>query len=438
MQAKGNLTRYSEGGIKELWVISFPLMLSTLSMLLTNFVDRIFLTHHSLHALNTSVNASTLAWAFMSGIAMVTAMSEVFVAQYNGERKFKNIGSPVWQMLWVAAGSSLLCFPLALYGSPLFFQEKEEIFCFRSLLLFTPSYALMIALYGFFVGQGKTRLLIWISAVSNGLAIWLDYLLIFGWSDWIPSLGVKGSSIAICFEYFFESTILLCIFLSKKNRLDFGTGNWRLQPTTMVRCLKIGLPQGVLCALEFFGWSCFYWMMTSLSEKHITLSSLCQSFTFLFSFFFDGVYRAVAAIAGNFIGAKRPHLIFKVLSSGFLLLSYFFLVSLSLLFFNPVQVGPEWQSSLKTCMALSFLYLFFDGMRWVISGLLIAAGDTLFLLFVGTLSLWLCLIIPTYAIVYRNHLAVEYAWGFSAAYTGLLFLICFCRFRFFFSPQRVL
>src|SRR5271163_4406056 len=111
---QNSLTRYPEGSIRELWTISLPLMVSTLAMLFMIFTDRIFLAHYSIGALNASVNAGTLAWAFMAGLGMVTAMSEVFVAQYNGAKLPKRIGSPVWQMIWFSLFSVSLCIPLAL------------------------------------------------------------------------------------------------------------------------------------------------------------------------------------------------------------------------------------------------------------------------------------------------------------------------------------
>ena len=81
MSTLAPMTRYPEGSLRELWAISSPLMISTLAMLFMIFTDRIFLAHYSIGALNASVNAGTLAWAFISGIGMITAMSEVFVAQ---------------------------------------------------------------------------------------------------------------------------------------------------------------------------------------------------------------------------------------------------------------------------------------------------------------------------------------------------------------------
>src|SRR5271154_819728 len=96
------LTSHPEGSIRELWRISFPLMISTFASLLMIFTDRIFLARYSLSDLNASVTAGTLAWAIISGLGMITAMSEVFVAQYNGAKRYDKLGAPVWQMIWFA------------------------------------------------------------------------------------------------------------------------------------------------------------------------------------------------------------------------------------------------------------------------------------------------------------------------------------------------
>ena len=451
MTTPTQLTRYPEGSIRELWTISFPLMISTFAMLFMIFTDRIFLAHYSIGALNASVNAGTLAWAFMAGIGMVTAMSEVFVAQYNGAKQLKRIGSPVWQMIWFSAFSLLICVPAAIWGAPLFFKgdlyAEMEIVYFRWLMLFAPSYALMTAFAGFFIGRGKTGPMIWLAVIANGINILLDWILIFGVEGVIPELGIQGAAIATCFGYFFESAVLLYLFLRKENREAYGTGNWRINSSEMAKCLKVGVPQGIFYSLEIFGWAVFYWMMTSLSEKHITVSSICQSFTILLSFFFDGLCRGSAAIAGNFIGSKRHALVNKVLKSGLILLFFFLLATSIFLVFDPVDtagilffaqfeggqltavVDPSLSDSLKICMTLSFIYIFFDGLRWVLSGLLIAAGDTLFLLFIGSFSVWAFLLAPVYWIVVQNQLSVEYAWGLTVGYAILFFLVYLARFK---------
>ncbi|MBU6446039.1 MAG: MATE family efflux transporter, partial [Verrucomicrobia bacterium] len=147
------LTKHPEGSIRELWKISLPLMISSLASLFMIFTDRIFLAHYSIEALNASVTSGTFAWALMAGVGMITCMSEVFVAQYNGARHFKRLGVPVWQMVWFALFSVLFFFPLAIWGAPLIFGADRyadlEISYFRLLMLFSPAYALLMAFSGF-------------------------------------------------------------------------------------------------------------------------------------------------------------------------------------------------------------------------------------------------------------------------------------------------
>ncbi len=439
---QNSLTRYPEGSIRELWNISLPLMISTLASLFMIFTDRIFLAHYSVEALNASVNAGTLAWAIMSGIGMITAMSEVFVAQYNGAKHYKRLGIPVWQMIWFALFSCLFFVPLAVWGSPAIFAGDRyaslEIDYFRLLMLFGPSYALMMAFSGFFIGRGRTKVMIWLAIVANLINIVLDWALIFGVPGLVPEMGIQGAAIATCLGYFFESAVLGYLFLKKENRISFGAANWKFNWKEMKKCCRVGVPQGIFCALEVFGWAVFYWMMTDMGEKHITISSICQSFTILLSFFCDGLSRGAAAVAGNFIGSQRYDLVRKVLRSGFALMIVFSVATAFILVVDPVDIvkvlfiqnpDPAIQASLKVCMVLSFIYIFFDGLRWVFSGLLVAAGDTLFLLIAGSLSVWVFLLAPVYFFVVKQNLPIEYAWGLTVLYAALFFLVYWIRFK---------
>ncbi|MBU6446453.1 MAG: MATE family efflux transporter, partial [Verrucomicrobia bacterium] len=266
----------------------------------------------------------------------------------------------------------------------------------------------------------------------------LDWILIFGIPGVVPEMGIKGAAIATCFGYLFESAVLGYLFLKKENREQFGASAWRFNRKEMKKCLRVGFPQGIFYALEVFGWAVFYWMMTDLGEKHITISSICQSFTILLSFFADGLSRGSSAVAGNLIGSKRYDLIPKVLKSGFILVTLFS-VAISVIFvFDPIdtvrvlfihELDPAFQSSARICMVLAFAYIFFEGLRWLFSGLLIAAGDTLFLLLAGALSVWVFLLAPIYWIVVKQNMAVEYAWGLTVIYAATFFAVYWLRFK---------
>lgn len=452
MENNKSLTKYPEGSIGELWTISLPLMISSLASLLMIFVDRCFLARYSLDALNAAVNAGTLAWAFLGGIGMLTVMSEVFVAQYNGAKLHSFIGVPVWQMIWFSVFSSVIFIPLGLWGSQIFF--KDSIYAslqndyFSYLMLFGPLYPIMTAISGFYIGRGKTRLLIYLGIIANFINLIFDWIFIFGVKGFIPEMGIKGAAIATCIGTFFQCLILAILFFKKKNRQYYGANKWQFNPLVFKKCLRVGLPPAIFYALEIIGWTLFYIMMTSIGEIHITVSSVCQTVVILLSFFFDGLNRGVASLAGNFIGSKKINLINKLLKSSFKLLVIFTTIVSIFLLFQPKLIveflipgsieeqifswqnnsGDSFYSVLQVCLVCVFVYLFFEGLRWIFAGLLTAAGDTLFLLIAGSFSVWVFLLIPVYFIVVRFSLAVQYAWGLAAIYAILLSVVYWARF----------
>ena len=437
------LTKHKEGSLRELFSIAIPLMISAFSTLFMIFVDRIFLANLSINALNAATNAGTLAWAFMGGFGMLTGISQVFVAQNNGAKNYKIIGKYVWQMIWLAIFSLLLFIPLSFIGREFFYSntsigllEKDYFFI---LILLGPSYLLKMSLAGFFVGRGKTKLLLTLSISANILNIFLDWIFIFGVKGILPPMGIKGAAIATSLGSISEAIILFIIFLHKKNKEKYNTFNNTFDRKLFKKSIKIGAPPALFYGLEIMAWAFFYFMMTRVSEKHITISSLCQSIIILLTFFSEGIYHSVASISGNFIGAKRHHLVKKLIKSAILMqiifsvITSFFLVVQPMLILkhfslrNPLLI-TEFYPSIKICFFFVNIYIFFEGIRWIFSGLLTAAGDSFFILISGIFSVWLFLLLPIYLIVVRHSLSVEIAWILAAIFAFLLTISYLLRF----------
>jgi MATE family multidrug resistance protein len=163
----------------------------------------------------------------------------------------------------------------------------------------------------------------------------------------------------------------------------------------------------------------------------------------LLSFFYDGLSRGAAAVAGNLIGGSKQELIGKMFKAGISLLAIFSLIialflvvdsqdTVRILFFDgtsSIVLDAGMQSALKTCMVCAFAYLFFEGIRWLLSGILVAAGDTWFLLIAGSFSVWLFLLLPIYVFVVKMNLPVEYAWMLTVIYSALVVSIYWIRFK---------
>src|SRR5690606_30714821 len=146
---------------------------------------------------------------------------------------------------------------------------------------------------------------------------------------------------------------------------------------------------------EVLGFAAHYGIMTIAGDNYITIAGICQSFVILFYFAGEGVGKAATAFAGNYMGAKRYADIPQVLRMGAKLHLLFFAVIIGVLFFfNDALIGlflakapPEQieflRGSLHTSLYCISIYLLFEGLRMLLTGVLTAAGDTFFLMIAG-------------------------------------------------------
>ncbi len=440
-----------KGTVSELWRISYPMMVSFFSAMFMIFVDRLFLSRYSPDMLSAAVQAGTLSWCFTLGWITMASMSEVFVAQFNGAGRYKELGSPVWQMIWFCLASYLFFIPVALWGAAWIYDpvtRSGEYIFFQMLTFFAPFMSLVPAISGFFVGRGKVAIIQWVAVLGNVINIGLDALLIFGVEGLFPPLGIKGAGIATGIGITIQAVILLVVFLSKKNRENYNTNNFALNFPLLLKTLKIGLPPAVFVSFELLGWSLFYHFMAMTSPFHIFVASICQSILLLFLFFGMGLEKGTIAMTGNFIGAGEPQkaqevfisgvkltLIFLVVASFFLviypepLITWFFAQEDKQVLLSSVELAQA-KSSIRLGLIFMLFYLLFEKIRWLLNGILTAAGDTLFLLTTGALTVWLILLVPTYFFIVVNKLDVSYSFFIWVLYAFISCLLVYARFLY--------
>ena len=282
-------THITSGSLQQLWKISSALMVSFLSMMTMLFVDRLFVARYSIEALNAASSSGTLYWSITCMFMAVASMGEVFVAQYNGAKAYKSLGSPIWQMIWFALFSSIIFILFGVVGTQWglrssFINPLEGEY-FRWNMYFAPLLVLLTAISSFYIGQGKTRIVQWMGLLGNSVNIILDYLFIFGWGEYIPAMGIKGAAIATGCGITIQTVIMSLLFLKKYNRINFGTHKWAFNPPLFLKCLRIGAPPGFFVLFEMLGWAAFYNMMKMIGNHHMIVASITQSILILFLFF---------------------------------------------------------------------------------------------------------------------------------------------------------
>jgi MATE family multidrug resistance protein len=450
------MTPIKNGSIKELWKISFPLMISLMSTFTMLFVDRLFLARYSHETLRACVTAGTLSWSLILGWITLATLSEVFVAQLNGAKKFDQLANPVWQMIWLSLISVFFFIPFAQYGAPLIYPSDthplEQIY-FKWMMYTGPFAVFLSAVTAFYIGQGKSNVAKWWSIFGNLCNVLFDSLLIFGISGLIPEMGIEGAAIATFSGYFIESIGLFIVFTSKYNRDNYKTHDFAFRPSLFKQCFKIGLPPAIFSTLEVMAWAVFYSMMAKISFEHIFIGGVCQSILFLFIFFGMGLEKGAASVAGNLIGAGKKSMVKNVLLSGTKLVLFYGLFMLTIFFIFPDPLinlflkNPEAIESIETTnfvltvaemdhyrilirkgLLLIAAYLTFENLRWLLSGMLTAAGDTIFLMIAGTTSVWLFLIAPTYYFIVLGEKSILQAFVIWVAYGMIISFVYYLRF----------
>lgn len=429
------IKKHESGSLRQLWSISFPLMLSLLSGSLMLFFDRLFLAQFSIEALNASTNSTAMAAAIQFGFISTACIAEIFVGRYNGAGKFSKLGQPVWQMIWFSLLAGLIFIPVAFFGGGYLFQgsiySSLETEYFKWLMVFGPVFSLVGALCSFYIGRGILKFVTSSMIIANLLNIALAFVLVFGYDPYLEPMGIAGAAIATGLAQTIQCVMLFIGFLSKRNREQFGTASWGFNWKLFKRCLRLGVPNSIAHTIEIFAWAVFFRMMTAKGADYITVAAVSQTIYYLFTFVTEGVSKGASAIAANMIGAKQWDHVWKLFFSG---VKFYIMVFVGLGFFLALDPGPminlfmqdggeAVSPSVKTSVTAAcfwvWIYFLTEGISWLIIGLLTAAGDTKFVFKVGCTTVWIFAVLPIY--IFINHFGYEadVAWQITAIFGAI-------------------
>lgn len=440
------LTRHPVGSVREIWGVSWPLMLSLLSNSIMLFVDRLILSWHAPDSLAAGTNASMSYYLFLVIPMAICAISEVLVGRLHGEGRDKEIGVPVWQTVWFALLLSVVLWPIAYFLPEYIFfgsgYEGREVFYFQILMGFSPLMCSSIALGGFFIGIGNVKVVTICTLVANAFNAVAAYMLVFGIGLSEP-LGMAGAGYATGFAQVLQVILLMVCFLRAKYRKRYGTARVTFNLGYFKEAIRIGAPAGTGHVVEIFAHCVFFRILMIASIEQMAIASLVQSFYLLFNFVVDAISKSVGAIVSNLLGARVFTLIPKVFRSSMMLhtmiaAAYFIFIclyqeGLLSMFFSGegslVLQDPKVLDLAKSAMLWMCLFFLFDGYCWILIGNLTASGDTKFIFYVSSVLNWIAYVLPVFVMVGMWGRGADAAWMIIAFYSMLNFCIYFWRYQ---------
>ena len=374
---------------------------------LTGYIERLFLADFSKEAWAGALNGFFLARIFQAACLAVVVVGQAFVGLYHGSNQPKQIGPCVWQLIWFSILSMFLVVPCGFLFQHLLFADTVlastesqyfSILCFSNFL-----FVLGGALSAFYLGRGKTKVVVVLTIGCSLLNIGLDYLLIFGWR-FIPTLGAAGAAWGRVLAQVVLCGILLTLFLKRSNQEAYATHQWKLSTNRFWHYIRPGSLRAFAAFFALGDWVLVSRLMSLNSETHASVFDMGSTIFYFLTFIGDGIYQTTVTMASNQMGKKDYSQVWASFYSGIafvlifgviLAIPFFFFKEVFIIGFKDSSFYPQSASIFNLMSPWLWLSVVAYGFNTVMTGFLVAARDTKFILAFFTV-LWVFSLLPVY------------------------------------------
>ncbi|MEG0455857.1 MAG: MATE family efflux transporter, partial [Bacteroides sp.] len=296
---------------KQIWSVSYPILLSLLAQNVINVTDTAFLGRYSEVALGASAMGGlfyicifTIAFGFSTG-------SQIVIARRNGEGRYTDVGPVMIQGVLFLLVMAFLLFGFTrafggdimrmLVSSPTIFDATMEFLDWRIYGFFFSFINVMFrALY---IGITRTKVLT-INAIVMALTnVVLDYALIFGHFG-LPEMGIKGAAIASVIAE--ASSILFFLIYT------YITVDLKKYGMDRLRSFDFGLLKRILSIscftmLQYFlamaTWFIFFVAVERLGQRELAIANIVRSIYIMMLIPVNALSTTTNSLVSNAIGA---------------------------------------------------------------------------------------------------------------------------------------
>lgn len=428
-------------GGRDVLAIALPLVISTGTLSLMLFVDRMFLLWHSPAEMAASLPAGTLYWALVCLPLGIAGYTNTFVAQYHGADRPERVGLVTWQGFAIGVAATPL-YLLAIPVAPLLFRlaghesplaDHESVYL-RTLLLGAGATVMAEALGAFYTGRGLTSVVMLVNVAATVLNGVLDYAWIFGrWG--FPELGIEGAAWGTVVASWVKLAVFLVLVLRADARFGARAG-LRLDAAVLRRLVLFGAPNGLQFVVECGAFAAITLAMGRFGERAMAATTLAFNVNMVAFIPMIGVSVAVSTLVGQQLTRGRPDLAERATWTAVALaLAYSFLFALAYLTVpRLLMMGhasgldhaefAEIQELAVVLLRFVAAYCMFDALQLLFAAAIKGAGDTWFVL--GNTTIVSSLVIGVGAWGSRGDLL--WWWYVVTTWIGLLWVTFLARF----------
>ena len=432
-------------GVREITVMSGPIILGSLSFAIMEFIDRVMVNKLGTEALAAVGSASIWSYTMSTLLLGIVGCVGTFVAQCLGRGEKHLCGQYAWQGLYLSLFAGFIAvafYPIAPYLFGLMGHDPEvtrlELVYFQIRLFSYLPLAFVTALATFFQAANYSVVPMFVAIFGTALNIVLNYMFIFG--NWgAPAMGIAGAAWATNVSMYLQFFLLFAVFLSPFMHAQFRTrSHIRYDKAKIMEIVRVGGPAGGMMFLDVANWSIFIsFVVGRLGAVPLAANNVALSFMQLCFIPAFALNQGISAIVGQWIGRgdyerakRRTYTALRIGMSYMVVMGIIFAVfgrELIELVFSPEE---ELVLSLgHQLLILAAVFQLFDAIAIVMGGALRGAGDTRWMLMITFATAYVVFIpLATTFAFYFNGGALG-AWIGAAAYIVVLSLFMWWRFH---------
>jgi multidrug resistance protein, MATE family len=433
-------------GGRDVLRMAVPLVVSTATWTVMNFMDRMFLLWYSEESMAAALPSGMVHFVMVCFPLGVASYVNTFVAQYHGAGHPKRIGPAVWQ----GARIGLFCMPLFLAMIPVApwifrlaghergFAALETLF-FQVCTFGAGAEIIAASFSSFFTGLGRNRVVMVVdclAAILNGL---LDYGLIFGRFG-LPRLGIEGAAWATVTALWFRVVVYAGLMMLPRYRRPYHLWSGRRLNVPLLRRLwRFGAPSGLQLLVEVTGFTLFLLLVGNLGKDAMAATTLAFNVNTLAFVPMFGLGIALSTMVGQQLGRHNDGLAARatwtalwmaMVYMGAMALVYVLLPDV-LLAGHAAGTLPKDFAPLRALVVVLLrfvaVYCLFDALNMVFSAALKGAGDTRFIM-ITSLVMTPMPLLAAWAGIHYARWDLLWCWVVITVWICTLGLIYCCRF----------
>lgn len=302
---------------KSILFVALPLMFGTFVQSMIGIIDGAFVSKLGNTAYNAVGNGSIMYIALFMLCRGLADGTQITIAKKFGEEKNEDIGRVLFnsqiQQLVISGVIFVIFFFLsniiihAIVESVPLAEAMYDFMRFRSWGIFFAG--IQITLVAFFIGIGKTRIIILSTVLLAVTNIFLDYGLIFG-NFGLPKLGMIGAPIASSIAEMTACLFLLFIVLKGPKFRKFAYSlKLKFEVEIQKQLFKLSYPLMGQGLVSLSTWLIFFTMIEHMGSNNLETAHNIRYMYFLAFIPIFGYGAATRTFVSNLVGRKDNHLI---------------------------------------------------------------------------------------------------------------------------------